>query len=220
MAIAVAVEAGTSVAPRQRPKAASAAALQGAHNLPLVAPPSPSPRNPIASPSIPPTPLGGQQSVTTAAAPAPAASEPIDAFPAQFQANFPPVAATTSGNTTAVGTPCTAAAVTPADPNLFKTSFPDPFVETARDVPAVTAAAVAAAARTPSAPSSLHGSGHALFAAAAAVAATADGVAAIQPKDVVASPIKSVAAGLSALTTTTNIGGHRRNVSDTSAFNK
>lgn len=93
--------------------------------------------------------------------------------------------------------------------NLFPTSFTDPFVETAalNRVPAE---------RTPSNPSSLSGSGSALF--TAALAAENAAAAAF-----VASPEGDTLSGELGNTLDAPRGvvaGHRRNMSDTSAFNK
>lgn len=275
MAISVQIEAGTSVAPRQRPKAATAAALHH-HTLPLVAPPSPSPRNNVASPSIAGTPSAAATSISSAtstavatansnssstsaivtvsqtSAPIPVASSVPDAnetFAAQFQANFPPISSI-SPATAEITTPSsssstaichqTSAAVTAAgygdadvetltvDPNLFKTAFPDPFVESSSiaagavvvvaDETEMVNATVAANTKTPSAPNSLHGSGTALFAAISAAAAAAAATAEQSDLSQVSSPIKSATQLLGASETVS--AGHRRNVSDTSAFNK
>lgn len=206
-------EAGTSVAPRQRPKGSA----QPSHNLPLVAPPSPSPRNTVSSPSIPSVPANAE----------PAVLPVIEPFPTQFQANFPAVITPPSGvpppiasNHTTILPQTTSAPMAsvlersqapsldsePMSTNLFPTSFADPFVETAT--------ARVAAARTPSNPSSLSGSGNALFTAALAAensiafVATPDG--------------DTLSGGLGSTLDAPRgaVAGHRRNMSDTSAFNK
>ncbi|XP_017116856.1 AP2-associated protein kinase 1 isoform X1 [Drosophila elegans] len=154
------VEAGTSVAPRSRPKGSSS--VHGGNPLGLGLPPSPSPRQNITSPQPQPQPVVEQ-----------------------FQANFPAMPP---------AVPPPPQAVTPAAPapsNLFETSgYPDPFNEPDS---AVTPAEFIPAAAEPN-------------------------------KEEVAQDL-SVAGG----TPTKNMltppkpsggGGHRRNVSDTSAFNK
>uniref|UniRef100_A0A6P4DVC0 AP2-associated protein kinase 1-like n=1 Tax=Drosophila rhopaloa TaxID=1041015 RepID=A0A6P4DVC0_DRORH len=154
------VEAGTSVAPRSRPKGSSS--VHGGNPLGLGLPPSPSPRQNITSPQPQPQPVVEQ-----------------------FQANFP---------TMPPAVPPSSLAVTPAAPaasNLFETSgYPDPFNEPDS---AVIPAEFIPAAEEPNKEE--------------------------LPQDL------TVAGG----TPTKNMltppkpsggGGHRRNVSDTSAFNK
>lgn len=181
-------EAGTSVAPRQRPKGSAPAA----HTLPLVAPPSPSPRNTISSPSIQPPPPPTPQTLPTSTA----ADASEATFAAQFQANFPPV------NVPApppVDAPVVVAAVTtpvaqivpnvlPQDSErlekLFQSTFDD-----SRQKPV-------------------------------------DGGDVVLPLDVVTTPTKSGSGLIGVITATTPVTGpvpatgHRRNMSDTTAFNK
>lgn len=187
-------EAGTSVVPRQRPKGS----IQPAHTLPLVAPPSPSPRNTLSSPSIPPPQTD---------------SEP---FSAQFQANFPPV----SNVVAAVPTPTQPlpAALSQQSPttsttvpfptsqtsnqsaslsvdsdrleNLFQSKFPDPFTE-------------------PTTPSG-HGSGG-LF----PLPVQQHQQDIVMPLELAGTPTNSGQIFLAAPKV-----GHRRNMSDTTAFNK
>lgn len=72
------LESGTSVAPRQRPTVQRNKGNTQPSQLPIVAPPSPSPRNNLSSP-VPP-------SLTQVDA----SSHPVcDQFTAQFTANFP-----------------------------------------------------------------------------------------------------------------------------------
>lgn len=191
-ATAAAVDSGTSVAPRQRPKAS---APQSAYTLPLVAPPSLSPHNNIASPSH-----------HSAPAPAPT-GRPVgisDAnetpFSAQFQANFPPVS--TPAGPAAAETPLS---VAPAIASEHTSGAEVLAHRTAAEVPATITPATSE--RSPSLPNAVHGSGHALFAAVTEASAQK-------------SPIVSSAQLLEASTVETTISGHRRNVSDTSAFNK
>lgn len=179
-----AVDAGTSVAPRQRPKAS---APQSAYTLPLVAPPSLSPHNNVASPSH-------QTAQAPSGRPAGSGSDANDtSFSAQFQANFPPVPA----------------AAAPAETPLATAALNDHtgVIETSSANRTAAAEVPVTSERSPSLPNALHGSGHALFAAAAESGA---------PK----SPIASSAQLLEASTQETVMSGHRRNVSDTSAFNK
>lgn len=200
MAIPVA-EAGTSVAPRQRPKASA----QPSHNhLPLVAPPSPSPRNTVSSPSIPSAPPP---------APANEASLPVvEPFATQFQANFPPVAPAPAPSHTQVQQAASVlerpvvegSAPEPVNANLFPTTFEDPFVEAAP--------VVRTAVRTPSNPPSLSGSGSALFSAALAAESAATAAAFV--------PTPDEDAATDTLGAPKGVAGHRRNMSDTSAFNK
>lgn len=191
-------EAGTSVVPRQRPKGS----VQSAHTLPLVAPPSPSPRNTLSSPSIPPPQVE---------------NEP---FSAQFQANFPPVSNVVAVAPTPSATQPLPAAVSQQSPststttvpfptsqtsnqsaslnvdsdrleNLFQSKFPDPFTE-------------------PTTPS-VHGSGG-LFPLPVQQQQQQDMV---MPLELVGTPTKSGQLFLNAPKV-----GHRRNMSDTTAFNK
>lgn len=210
------VESGTSVAPRQRPKGSI---QPSSHNLPIVAPPSPSPRNTLSSP-VPPatatvnapvtaiaTATSNPQSAETTPQHFPNAEEPT--FNAQFQANFPPVqapvavtpqysSANNSQSNSITNVNQTDAAV--ADPNnldsLFESKFPDPFRESVA---------------TGSATSSL---------------ATLTNIDTIAQQDVVM-PLETVASTPTKSNIQQFLGapkaamvGHRRNVSDTSAFNK
>ncbi|XP_020798929.1 uncharacterized protein LOC110176822 isoform X1 [Drosophila serrata] len=161
------VEAGTSVAPRSRPKGSSA--VHGGNALGLGLPPSPSPRLNITSP------------------------QPV-AVAEQFQANFPAMPTAVP----AAAPPPQVAPVVPPVPasNLFEPSgYPDPFNEPA-------GGAAASAAATVSEES--------------------------QKEEVVVVP-QDLGAGGDGGTPTKSMltapkpsggGGHRRNVSDTSAFNK
>lgn len=209
MAISV-PEAGTSVAPRQRPKGSA----QPAHNLTLAAPPSPSPRNTVSSPSIPTTSNDTashqQQSVV------------VETFATQFQANFPsvpsaaapPLAITTPSQPSAQP----ALAIRPQEQEpiiekMFQTTFPDPFAD-ASGAGAIIANTVS---KTPSNPSSQSGSSTALFTAAlaaenAAATAFADGADGDSPG--------SITGANHMLGAPKTVAGHRRNMSDTSAFNK
>lgn len=183
-------EAGTSVVPRQRPKGS----VQPAHTLPLVAPPSPSPRNTLSSPSIPPPQMD---------------SEP---FSAQFQANFPPVSNAIAAVPTPTASQPLLAAISPTSTtvpfptsqtsnqsaslnvdsdrleNLFQSKFPDPFTE-------------------PTTPS-VHGSGG-LF------PLPVQQQEVVMPLELAGTPTKSGKLFLNAPKV-----GHRRNMSDTTAFNK
>lgn len=185
------VEAGTSVAPRSRPKGSST--VHGQNALGLGLPPSPLPRQNITSPQ--------PQAVVE-----------------QFQANFPAMPAVASTPAAAPAPPpptvpataaaATTAAVPKAVNNLFESSvYPDPFNEAA-----IAVASVAAAGTAPT-----------TTAAAAAATVTSDATSELPDTSLnelgltgsVGTPTKHM------LTPPKSSGtGHRRNVSDTSAFNK
>lgn len=126
------LESGTSVAPRQRPMVQRPkGSAQPSNNLPLVAPPSPSPRNNLSSP-VPP-------SLTQVDTPS---QQVCDQFTAQFQANFPattPTAATSSNAPPQqlppkLSNPSITNATTQSfdgdnTDSLFESQFPDPFSE-------------------------------------------------------------------------------------------
>ncbi|KAL9693672.1 hypothetical protein quinque_012957 [Culex quinquefasciatus] len=173
---------GTSVAPRQRPKA-SQANVNNSFTLGL--PPNPSPKNILSSPTpgATPTTILQEQQPQPAPAAAPAQVEP---FVAKFTANFPPL----SGQEAQSG-------------NLFQTTYPDPFreVEVATEVVGDTAAtresSTSSILQSPS-----HGSG----------SGTPHGSGSSMAGSLLPPPKQpSVAAA---------VVGHRRNMSDTSAFNK
>ncbi|XP_055616457.1 BMP-2-inducible protein kinase [Toxorhynchites rutilus septentrionalis] len=176
----VALEGGTSVAPRQRPKASQATAANTSFSLGL--PPNPSPKNNLSSPtpgSAPPAPH--EQ---------PTQPEP---FVAKFTANFPPPAQD------ALGT------------NLFQTTYPDPFREadSVSEVTSHTNVDVTHSGTTTldssssssiiQSPSHASGSSHSGTLHGAGSGSNVAGAFAL-PKQLVV--------------------GHRRNMSDTSAFNK
>lgn len=144
-----ALESGTSVAPRQRPKANSSSqnAATGAlgNTLPIMLPPSPSPRTVLSSP-VPTSVvvLNQQPSASIVSSMGPPAVPPIAQavvpegaqgdvdFNAQFTAVFPP---TTTSTTTPVGIITTnnnideCAGSQKHLNNLFETNYPDPFRE-------------------------------------------------------------------------------------------
>lgn len=175
------VEAGTSVAPRSRPKGSTT--VHGQNALGLGLPPSPLPRQSITSPQ----------------------PQPVVE---QFQANFPampavvpapPAVAAVNAAATVPATAAAAASATaPAAVNsLFESSvYPDPFNEAATTVAATEATAASAASE---AVSELPDTSVNELALPAAVGT---------PTKHMLTPPK------------TSGGGHRRNVSDTSAFNK
>lgn len=184
------VESGTSVAPRQRPKGSSAVNPQKPLGLGL--PPSPSPRTNITSP------------------------QPQKPIVEQFQANFPsiaPVAPTadpavtsTSKQPTEIGGNTTI--IPNAEPEVLKklfdsSGFPDPFSEASPNLqqpqPAENVACATANVFSPNNPP---------LESPAAAAAVRDNVG-----DQLLSPPKNSSH-------INNLSGHRRNVSDTSAFNK
>lgn len=108
------LESGTSVAPRQRPKANA----QPSQILPLVLPPSPLPRNTLSSP-IPQNDCQPTQQLNFNAK----IAEP---FSVQFNANFPPV---TTAAITSTTIPITNISKTEEKSlnSLFQTNYPDPF---------------------------------------------------------------------------------------------
>ncbi|XP_034490909.1 AP2-associated protein kinase 1 isoform X4 [Drosophila innubila] len=174
------VEAGTSVAPRSRPKGSTS--VHGQKALGLGLPPSPLPRQNITSPQ----------------------PQPVVE---QFQANFPamPAVATAPAAAAAVPVVTTAATAsttaTTAVNSLFESSvYPDPFNEAAATTSATSTAAVPAALNDAVGEqpeltvNELTGS-------------SSDGT---PTKHMLTPPKPSAQSG----------GGHRRNVSDTSAFNK
>lgn len=124
------LESGTSVAPRQRP---TVLRPKGSAQLPLVAPPSPSPRNNLSSP-VPP-------SLTQVDAPP---QQVCDQFTAQFQANFPATTPTSApGNNVqpqqlppklsnlSITNATTQSFDGDNSDKLFESQFPDPFSEVA-----------------------------------------------------------------------------------------
>lgn len=107
------LESGTSVAPRQRPKANA----QPSQILPLVLPPSPLPRNQLSSP-IPQNDCQQIQQLNFNTEP----------FSVQFNANFPPVPSAIINST-----------IIPITEeknlnNLFETNYPDPFASSTVNV--------------------------------------------------------------------------------------
>lgn len=178
------LESGTSVAPRQRPTVQRPKGSAQPSTLPLVAPPSPSPRNNLSSP-VPP-------SLTQVDTPS---QQVCDQFTAQFQANFP---ATTPNSATAntvqpqqLPPKLSNLSITNAktqsfdgdhSDKLFESQFPDPFSEaasTANDIQNEPLEKIK------------------------------------QDSGIIVSPTKQ----MQLLLETPKIG-HRRNMSDTSAFNK
>ncbi|XP_059617361.1 uncharacterized protein LOC132262196 isoform X1 [Phlebotomus argentipes] len=158
-------ESGTSVAPRQRPKAsASHAAAPG--QLPIALPPSPSPRNTLSSP-------------------VPTTEAPNEAFTAQFSAAFPQndEVAVPRSNTGGKG-----AKAEHLD-SLFQTNYPDPFRESGGESAGPPPTAGASCESLPTTSQDVMG-------------------------PLVGTPTKPPQ-----MLVTPKVG-HRRNMSDTSAFNK
>ncbi|XP_064537247.1 treacle protein isoform X2 [Drosophila montana] len=185
------VEAGTSVAPRSRPKGSTSVHVQNALGLGL--PPSPLPRQSITSPQ--PQPVVEQFQANFPAMPAVVAAPP--AVAAVAAAATVPATAAAAASTTA-----------PAAVNsLFESSvYPDPFNEAA-----ATAAAAAAAAATTTTTTAT--------AASEAVSELPDtSVNELSLPAAVGTPTKHMLTPPKS--STASSGGHRRNVSDTSAFNK
>lgn len=184
---------GTSVAPRQRPKASQQP------NLSLGLPPSPSPRNILSSP-IPATntvPDSAKQLFPPAL---PNTAPQSEIFAAQFEDNFPQN--TTSSNVPSVP-PITNQSVPQQPPqsqtvsnekldNLFQSTYPDPFRDDGTSAAIIT-----------SGPSSQKTSLELINTGSSS-------------NDLLGSP----SSGSGQLLVTPKTGGHRRNVSDTSAFNK
>lgn len=120
-------EAGTSVAPRQRPTVQRPKGNAQPSQLPLVAPPSPSPRNNL-SPVPPPSQVDMSAS---------------DQFTAHFQANFPSTTAAGSNvqphqliskpSNLSITNAVTQSFDDNSD-NLFESQFPDPFREVASTI--------------------------------------------------------------------------------------
>lgn len=192
-------ESGTSVAPRQRPKANSqnpqaAGAIGSA--LPIMLPPSPSPRTVIPSP----VPSGIQQlqpnqSMGPPPVPLPVAVENSADFNAQFTAVFPVATiATTAGEGGPLGSAGGLGGSQKHLSNLFETNYPDPFREQQQKQHILEERSMA--------------EGHAVPAVVVPLGVVGGGSGAGTPTK---GPINSLAAPR---------GTHRRNVSDTSAFNK
>ncbi|KAH8409436.1 hypothetical protein KR222_005046, partial [Zaprionus bogoriensis] len=194
------VEAGTSVAPRSRPKGSST--VHGQNALGLGLPPSPLPRQNITSPQPQPQPVVEQFQANFPAMPA------VASTPAVAASSVPAAVAATTAS-------ATSATATTAVNSLFESSgYPDPFDEDADSTTAGTTTAAAAAAAITAAstaagavPSSDAGSEQQ---ADAVVNELTVSTGAGTPTKHMLTPPKSSATG----------GGHRRNVSDTSAFNK
>ncbi|XP_055371917.1 AP2-associated protein kinase 1 isoform X2 [Condylostylus longicornis] len=189
------LESGTSVAPRQRPKGSSA--IVGQHPLSLGLPPSPSPRNTIASPQPQPVVEQFQATFPNITAPHAIQQPPSGALPTtpqsqpainQQQTNV----LSGSGNITSAPQQQQTPSSRSNLDNLFQSTYPDPFRE---------------AANKPSESSELLHQDH-------------------QPQSLPLQHdvIMPLGAGLAGTPTKTLLGapkgGHRRNVSDTSAFNK
>ncbi|XP_058467225.1 BMP-2-inducible protein kinase [Malaya genurostris] len=171
-------EGGTSVAPRQRPKA-SQATVNNSFSLGL--PPNPSPKNILSSPTPGVASVVPQEQKTT---------QP-EGFVASFTANFPPPDQEISGS------------------NLFQPNFPDPFREasTVEDLPHTQndSSNSNVATRESSTSSVLQSPIHAAISS--------------QSGTPYGTGIGPSATG-AYLASKQSVVGHRRNMSDTSAFNK
>lgn len=172
-------ESGTSVAPRQRPKASQQATP---HNLSLL-PPSPSPRNVLSSPA--PTDTSAAKQLFP-----PVASE----FAAQFEDNFPSPAPM-QRSTSSINKTTAADGSSEKMDNLFQSSYPDPF----RDGESGSNGASGSGSKKTSL-ELISGGG---------VESSSDLLGSPSSEQNLLAAPKSAAAA-----------GHRRNVSDTSAFNK
>ncbi|XP_049280096.1 AP2-associated protein kinase 1 [Anopheles funestus] len=220
------IEGGTSVAPRQRPKASQAATPNvGVNSFSLGLPPNPSPKNILSSP----TPGMAPSAIGASGTDAP------EAFVAKFTANFPPATSTVpaASSISTIDQSAAAAAVATTDGTavtvlstqqppvavaaLFQTTYPDPFREAElAPIPSggeVPLAGTSAHNSSSSSLSMIHSPSH---------APNPQGV----PSNTTQTPTlggsnssssSAVAGGILAPPKTS---GHRRNVSDTSAFNK
>ncbi|KAI8125594.1 AP2-associated protein kinase 1 [Lucilia cuprina] len=216
------VESGTSVAPRQRPKGSSAAIPQKSLGLGL--PPSPSPRNNITSPQ-PQQPVVEQfQAIFPAITP----TIPPPPAPAQTSTNTVQPQTQTEASTEVPSTTAAVAALkqtkNTAAPeilnSLFESSvYPDPFSETS-PTPQLQTVETAGTTEevlksTTTDITSLDSTTATTVTATTTIAAVGVGSNGSGGDNAIAqllSPPKS--------THTSNASGHRRNVSDTSAFNK
>ncbi|XP_055612764.1 AP2-associated protein kinase 1 [Uranotaenia lowii] len=187
---APAIIEGTSVAPRQRPKASQSASNS---SFSLGLPPNPSPKNVLSSPTP-----GTVPSSTPKKQPETVAAVHPEPFVAKFTDNFP----------TPVSTEVPGA-------NLFQTNFPDPF----REVDNITELAsepalanpsqpISAVTRNSSSSSLLQSPSHASVSSHSAGTPHGTGSATNMASTGILLPPKPA------------IVGHRRNMSDTTAFNK
>uniref|UniRef100_A0A182NLB1 Protein kinase domain-containing protein n=1 Tax=Anopheles dirus TaxID=7168 RepID=A0A182NLB1_9DIPT len=205
------IEGGTSVAPRQRPKASQVATpnVGGTSCFSLGLPPNPSPKNILPSPTPGPLPVGtpvlGLGGPAVEAAPEP--------FVAKFAANFPSsVAATTvAAAAAAVAAPVEHTPTTATDGSaLFQTTYPDPFREAElAPIPSGGELPVASAHNSSSSSlSMIHSPSH------------GSAVAPQTPPTLGGGGGGSSSSSNSGILAPPKASGHRRNVSDTSAFNK
>uniref|UniRef100_A0A182PAF1 non-specific serine/threonine protein kinase n=1 Tax=Anopheles epiroticus TaxID=199890 RepID=A0A182PAF1_9DIPT len=218
------IEGGTSVAPRQRPKA-SQVATPGAMNVnsfSLGLPPNPSPKNIISSPTpgvAPTATIGATVSSTDAP----------EAFVAKFTANFPAASSPStvpSADPGAVGVlkDGTTAGPPVAVAALFQTTYPDPFREAELAQSGGEATSTTGASVHKSSSSSLsmiHSPSHA--GAHQQQQHQAPSSAAPQTPTFGGSNSSSssgVHGAANVILAPPKQSGHRRNVSDTSAFNK
>ncbi|XP_053680818.1 AP2-associated protein kinase 1 [Anopheles nili] len=215
------MEGGTSVAPRQRPKASQVATPNvGANSFSLGLPPNPSPKNILSSPTPGTAPTSGVGSSV------PAGSDPPEAFVAKFAANFPPSVAATPSTVSGIehsvadvaGTHAPAAL--PSQPvavaALFQTTYPDPFRE--EELPP------AASGEMMAGPGSVHNSPSSSL----SLLQSPGHVAPQDPSN--CSQNHSIGGSVNSPSANSGVtgtilappkaSGHRRNVSDTSAFNK
>uniref|UniRef100_A0AAG5CSX4 Protein kinase domain-containing protein n=1 Tax=Anopheles atroparvus TaxID=41427 RepID=A0AAG5CSX4_ANOAO len=201
----LALESGTSVAPRQRPKASQAATPNpvGVSSFSLGLPPNPSPKNIISSPTpgVVPAPVPAPPSACIAAAPA--GSDAPEVFVAKFAANFPSPAAVAP-----TSTPDSAPATVPQQPPqpvavaaLFQTTYPDPFREAEFADEKNSSSSSLTMVQSPSHVPSSSVAIATLASGGSSNSSSLSGGPILGPPKVAAS-------------------GHRRNVSDTSAFNK
>lgn len=182
-------EGGTSVAPRMRPKAREAGLGTATTTLPIMLPPSPSPRTVVSSPvpvvqaqqQLPSIPMGPPATPQQQPQAVALDSHQGDDFNAQFTAVFPPTQVTAVGHTTNIESKLGSVGSEKHLNNLFETKFPDPFREQHESV----------------------GGGRGSVGGGGGGGGSGAGTP-------TKGPVNSLAAG----------HHHRRNVSDTSAFNK
>uniref|UniRef100_A0A182XWW4 non-specific serine/threonine protein kinase n=1 Tax=Anopheles stephensi TaxID=30069 RepID=A0A182XWW4_ANOST len=212
------LEGGTSVAPRQRPKASQAATPNvGVNSFALGLPPNPSPKNILSSPTP------GMVPAPTVAAPSSTSDTPAEAFVAKFAANFPPAATTTTiepaasaaaGMATTDGVTALPSSQPVAVAALFQTTYPDPFREAElAPIPGGEVPVPGASGHNSSSSSlsMIHSPSHA---ANQPVAPGPSSNAAQTPT------LGGSNSSSSSILAPPKPSGHRRNVSDTSAFNK
>ncbi|KFB52772.1 AGAP002469-PA-like protein [Anopheles sinensis] len=202
------LEGGTSVAPRQRPKASQAATpnpVGVVNSFALGLPPNPSPKNILSSPTP-----GVVPAPTVSHAVPSAGSDAPEVFVAKFAANFPPPAV---GRGAELSTPDAGPTVVQqasqqpvAVAALFQTTYPDPFREA--DFGSTGEKNASSSSLTMVQSPSHAPSSHATIPATTGGSNSSSNSGGVPGGPILAPPKLAAATG------------HRRNVSDTSAFNK